>query len=122
MAKKPKKPKFESTLAFAYDTEDRLEPEDIFLFQAIHEPGIPAHEIKLRLRGAFFDWSKTEEGEEYIEDNGTNWGDATEIPTKFLVKHGIYSYTNAEAIHANGREVKVFYHQKIIVNHNESLI
>src|SRR5947209_5878644 len=119
MAKKPaKKQTVEGTMILAYDTEGGLEPKDIFIFHAIHEPGI--RDIKLPLKAAFEEWSKTDDGKEYIEDNGTNWGDATEIPVEILAKHGIYGYENAESLNRNGsRQIAIFLRHRIVVDHNE---
>ena len=116
-----KKQTVEGTLILAYDSEGGLEPKDIFVFHAVHEPLI--RDIRLPLKAAFEEWSKTSGGKEYIEDNGANWGDATEIPNEILAKHGIQSYENAETMSLDGsRQITIVLHHRIIVDHNESLV
>ena len=122
MAKKPaRKQTVEGTMILAYDSEGGLEPQSIFVFHAVHESGI--RDIRLPLKTAFEEWAKTEDGKEYIEDNGTNWGDATEIPSAILAKHGIQSYENAETMNRDGsRKITIVLHHRIVVDHNESLV
>lgn len=113
------KPIVEATLILAYDNEDCGTPKDIFLFHAIHEPGI---DFDKAIRTAFEEWAETKEGLEYIDSNGVNWGDATYIPEEILGKHKIYSYDNAEKMDSAGCHVKIDYKNKLIVDHNEALI
>jgi hypothetical protein len=47
------------------------------------------------LRAAWKEWARQENLAAFIENNGTNWGDSTFIPSKVLRKAGIFKYENA---------------------------
>jgi hypothetical protein len=66
--------------------------------------------VREAVSNAFRDFAKTDEGKEYIEQNGTNWGDALFIPDKYLRKHGIL------------RVKLIVMPHDITVDHNESLL
>jgi hypothetical protein len=76
------------TRILAYDREDKFEPQSIFVFQARAKAGTDVREA---IKAAFRDWAETDAGREWIDDEGSNWGDALQIPDEFLRRHGIYS-------------------------------
>lgn len=93
---------------------------EVYLFWAkYHGPDFPKS-----LSAAFREWSETQEGSKYIRSNGTNWGDACEIPNLFLNKHGIETFDSLFKINESGQmicEVNVF-DQHITVEHDDELI
>lgn len=115
-------PKTETHVIFALDREN----DDAFLFTCSVSEGKDPREA---LQEAWREWAKTEEGKEYIERNGTNWGDSCYIPRDFLKAAGIGHYDNAEGSYpgTGGREFDVgiripHFDRKLVVVFHESLL
>jgi len=76
----------------------------------------PARAVK----NAFSEWAHTtDEGEKYIQANGTNWGDSLNIPDKILAEHGIQRYV---ALLGVASLDGCYYDHKITVDHDEKLV
>jgi hypothetical protein len=109
---------------FALDRSSN--PDDAFLFTcSVLEGNSP----RGTLQEAWREWAKTEEGKEYIEQNGTNWGDCLHIPREFLKAAGIGHYDNAVESYpgTGGRLFDVgiripHFDRKLVVEHVESLL
>lgn len=75
------------------------------------------------IRAAWKEWARQEDLTSFIKRNGTNWGDATYIPSKVLLKIGILEYGNAMRAGRDGtyciRLPRI--DLEITVDHNESL-
>ena len=100
--------------------------DDAFLFTCSIEGDSAPREA---LQEAWREWAKTEEGKEYIERNGTNWGDSCYIPREFLKAAGIGHYDNAVGYYPGtcDREFDVgiripHFDRKLVVEHVESLL
>lgn len=95
--------------------------DDVYLFHCVTS-GVHPREA---LKSAWDEWTKTPEGEAYVEQNGTNWGDSVEIPNEVLRRHGIVLYDNAEQFYSVAGEtirgMHVSYSKKIVVDHDEWL-
>lgn len=93
---------------------------DAHLLEAVHE-GEDQYSLREAIKGAFADWAKTSDGQDYINDNGTNWGDAMSIPDEFLRAHGVSSMDAledySEGVYVNGGK----FDNKIVVDHDEEL-
>lgn len=82
-----------------------LENDDVFVWTITHNAKVDAWPSIVK---AFKEYAKTPDGKKYIENNGTNCGDALFTPKKFLVKHGIHDIESAN--------------DRVIVNHNDPLL
>ena len=108
-----------STLILAFDNEDKGTPQSIFLFVCKHQEGI---DIKTALGTAFRRWYSTADGQAYVDQDGNNWGDATNVPDDFLKEQGIIAYYSAEGTNGDGQaSLNVKFDDKLVVDHNESL-
>lgn len=123
MAKK-RKPKTDMTMIVAVDRDNH----EAFCFYMVHDPETA---IALNLAKAFQDWYHTPDGRKYVDENGTNWGDATYIPDEFLKKHGIYKYdalvSTSGYINPTTKQPRwkiaiTHYDHTLTVDHNESLV
>jgi hypothetical protein len=96
--------------------------EDIYIFVCEHNDDLDGKVIEA-LGAAFKDWYvSTDEGKEYVDENGVNYGDATYIPDKWLRKHGIEGFCPLSDVSDDGLHVDTFkYQDKITVNHDDSL-
>lgn len=97
-----------TTIIKAYDNEDKGTPQSIFIFVAVHTDEV---EAEASIKSAFKDWAATPDGAEFIDEEGTNWGDALNIPQEFLEKYGVTSLEPAATAD-----------HEIVVDHNESLV
>ncbi len=89
--------------------------KDCNFFFAVHEPGV---DVKSGVRWAFRQWARTEDGRQFIESNGCNWGDALYIPGKFLPA-GIH---RLGSLMAGGAIRALRYDHEMVVDHDERLV
>lgn len=115
--------KKETTLIVAIDRDAAIGSsfdDCAWNFYMIHDKGL---DIKESLSAAFQEWYATPEGRAYVEGDGTNWGDATYIPDKFLKKHGIYAFDALASTKGKRWKIAISeYDQMETVEHGESLI
>jgi hypothetical protein len=106
----------EATLIVAMSPHMSLEDACFCLILCKHEDGVDVEEA---VKEAFAEWAKTDEGKEFIDSNGTNWGDSLDIPDDILRKHGINRY---EGLLGGDRVVGAKYDHEIRVDHGENLV
>lgn len=96
-----------------YIIANDLDNDDAFIFMVTHhlQANDLGRAIREALGRAFANWAHTAEGEAYIKTNGTNWGDALEIPGTFLEEEGIEFI---EYLPTSGG--------RLVVDHNENLM
>ena len=105
------------TLIIAVGLEGINEVGDAHLFEAVHEG-----DIKVAIRQAFGEWAKTQEGRDYIDENGVNWGDALEIPDRYLKAFGVDSLCALEEYTDEGFNIPGgHFDAKLVVNHDEEV-
>lgn len=105
-----------------HDIHDR----EAHLFFAEHRDEL---DVRQALRSAFRTWAQTPEGQTFIDQNGSNWGDATAIPAPFLEAQGLRAYRNAftyktttRTWQADLRLATIGYRDHLVVDHDESLL
>lgn len=106
--------KKKTTLFKAYAMADRSTPM-IWLFRMLHlETVDPIVALKI----AWANWMDTDEGKEYRENNGENFGDSLNIPNKILAEAGI---CNFEQLNEFGG-TKTSWDQTITIDHDENVV
>jgi hypothetical protein len=112
------------TLILAYD-RPYTSDEDVHLFHVKHYYAPRDHKnLREAFRLAFKDWYNTRKGKKYVEENGSNWGDALQLPEKHLLDHGIVAYGAMLQTEETGRFrlMDMILHDQMSVDHNESLL
>lgn len=103
-----------------------MEEPEAFEFVVKHKPSVEAHQIPNRMAQAFDLWAATEEGKQFIEENGCNWGDSLYIPTEFLRKVDLKSILPLLFFTGQKFELldtkNVSFDHRITVDHDETLV
>jgi hypothetical protein len=105
-----------ATLIQAVSPLTRLEDFSLCLILCVHMEDVDPQDA---VTAAFREWAQTEKGRDFIDGNGSNWGDSLDIPDEILERHGIYKY---EGLLGGGELRGAKYQHEITVDHNESLV
>lgn len=100
-----------TTLIKAYASADRSSIM-IWLFRIVHHEDI---DPIAALKTAWARWMTTSEGQEYVDNNGENFGDSLNIPDEFLATAGISKFDQLNEFGGT----TVSWDQTITLDHDE---